>query len=1322
MRRRGGWVGTSFTIGMEHHPGCKAGWVRPPVGTSFTHWAWSTTPAARRGGWVGTSFSLDGGAPPRLQAGWVGRHQFTTGRSTNSFTNTRLQGGVGGRTSFTTGQEHHPAATGWVGRHQLYHWAEHHPGCKAGGGSAPALPLGRSTTPAARRGGWSAPAYHWAGAPPGCKAGWWGVGTSFTTGQEHHPAARRGGWVGTSFKPLGRSTTRLQGGVGGSAPAYHWGGTSTTRLQGGVGGRHSFTTGQEHHPGCSGGWAGTSFTTGQEHHRLAQGGVGGCGTSFYHWAASTTGCKAGWVGRTSFTTGRGPPPRLQGGVGGRHQLYHWAGAPPRLQGGVGGSAPALPLAGAPPRLQGGVGGRHQLTTAGAPPRLQGGWVGTSFTTGQEHHPGCKAGWVRRHQLLPLPRLQGGVGGSASWAGAPPRLQGSGGSAPALPLGAPPLLQRRVGRVGTSFTTGQEHHPAAGGGWVGTSFTTGRSTPAGWVGRHQLYHWAGAPPRLQGGVGGSAPALPLQEHHSPGCKAGGWVGTSFTTGRSTPRLQGGWWVGTSFTTGQEHHPAARRGGWVGTSFTTGQEPPPRLQGGVEWVGTSFTTGPGAPPRLQGGVGRPPALPLGAGSTTRLASGWGSHQLYQTLASTTRLQGGVGGSAPAFTTGQSTTPAARRGGWVAPALPLGRSTTPACKAGLTTGGCFTTGAGTTPAARRGGGSAPALPGQEHHPGCKAVLYHWAGAPPGLQAAGQVVSAPALPLGRSTTPLQPGHFTTAGTSCGVVGGSAPALTGRATPRLQGGVGGRSAQLYHWAGAPPRLQGAGGGRHQLLSPAHPAAGWVGPPALQEPHWAEHHPGGKAGGWVGTSFTTGRSTTPAAGVGAVRHQLYQHGMEAAMQGVGGWDAPATLGGVGRGTDTQHWWARRVGGSALPLGRAPPRLQAGVGGQEHHPGRHQLYHWQTPPGCKAGWVGPGQAFTTGRKRVGGSAPSFTTGRSTMQAGLGRHQLLPLGNQMEHHPGGSGICKAGWDGSAPALPLGRSTTRCKAGGCGRHQLYTGRSTTRLRLWVGRTSFTTGRAPPGCKAWVVGSAPALALAEHHPRLHRRGGWVGTSFNPGQEHHTRLQQLEGGVGVVAHTGCKAGVEWVATRLTGQSTTRLQGGVVGRHQLYTGQEQTGPRRGKITATLLAPSWGTTSANRAGGPHLGRAQGTSIYHKVSTALITQAPPGCKAGWWVWHPGGFGLYTGQSHWHPSCKAGGGRAPSFTTGDYGRGKASDQAGCSLRNWVAVSTTVVVGHQLYHCASRTATTVWSRCKAVGAVGTLQLYHWAGAPPGCTGGVGGSAPAFH
>ncbi|PVD39260.1 hypothetical protein C0Q70_01888 [Pomacea canaliculata] len=505
-------------------------------------------------------------------------------------------------------------------------------GAKAGvGGSAPALPLGRSTTPAARR-VWVGrhQLYHWAGAPPRCKAG-------VVVGHQ----------------------------------LYHWAG-APPRLQGGCG------------------WVGTALTTGRSTTPRLQGGCGWSapGCKLYHWARSTftTGCKAVWWVGQEHT---------------RHQLFTMQ--QPAATAGVGGSAPSYTL------------GQRSTT----PVSLQGVWVGGQGTS------------------LPL-------------AGEPPRLQGGGGSAPV----AEHHPAARCGSVGTSFTTGQEHQPQLQGGcgWVGHSFTIhprlqalplGRSTTrlqGGVVGRHQLYHWAGAPPRRKAGQGG-------------------WVGRH------------------QLPTGQEHHPGCKRCGWVGTSFTTGQEPPPGCKAGGGWVGrTSFYHWAGAPPGCKAGwVGRHrgqehhhKAAKAGVGGS-------------RTSLPLPLLQGGVGGSAPALHW-QSTTPAARRGvGGSAPAFTGqehhpgagvvggGTSFTLAgaaqgkgcgCRHHFTTAGAppaarrvwwdrtsFNHGQEHHPAARRCGGSAPALPlGRSTHPGCKACwvvppAYHW-----GHHLQGGVG---VFTTGRSTTP---------------------------------------------------------------------------------------------------------------------------------------------------------------------------------------------------------------------------------------------------------------------------------------------------------------------------------------------------------------------------------------------------------------------------------------------------------------------------------------------------------------------------------------------------------------------------------------------
>ncbi|PVD29406.1 hypothetical protein C0Q70_08657 [Pomacea canaliculata] len=349
-----GGVGPSFTTGPEHHPGCKAGW------------------------WVGLALPL--GKSTTLQGGWVGRPSFTTGAehhlAARRSTTLGLQGGVGGSArlwgSATLGKSTTwLVKAGWVGGLALTTWAEAgwvgrpaYPGTLAarrGGWVGLALPLGKSTTLAARRGGW--------------------VGLALPLGKSTTLAARRGGWVGLAL-PLGKSTTWLQAGLGGSASftlgrappwckaggwvglAFHWArapplaarrggwvglsfttGKSTTLaarsttagLQGGVGGSASFTTGQEHHPGCKAGWVGRALLTGRA--PLAARRVGG--RLALPLGKSTTLAARRVVGRPSFTTG---------------QEHH-------------------------------------------PGCKAGGWGRPSFTTGQEHHPGC-GGWGGR-LALPL---------------------------------------------------------------------------------------------------------------------------------------------------------------------------------------------------------------------------------------------------------------------------------------------------------------------------------------------------------------------------------------------------------------------------------------------------------------------------------------------------------------------------------------------------------------------------------------------------------------------------------------------------------------------------------------------------------------------------------------------------------------------------------------------------------------------------------------------------------------------------------------------------------------------------------------------------------
>ncbi|PVD23869.1 hypothetical protein C0Q70_17143 [Pomacea canaliculata] len=1134
---------------QEHRPGWKAGWVGRH---QLYHWArtppwlegrvgWSapalplgknTALAGRQGGWVGTSFTTGQEHRPGWKAGdtpWVGlAPALPLGK------NTALAGRQGGwvGTSFTTGQEHPPWLEGrWVGRHQLYGWASHRPGWKAGWvGSAPSLPLGKNTALAGSRGG-GGTSFTTGQTPPWLKQGGW-VGTSFTTGQEHAPLQ---GGVAPSFF-TGKAAV-----VGTRHQLYHWARTPPWWKAGWVGSASQAAGGGWFAPlGKNTALAGSRVVGRTKHqalplgkkHRpgLAEGRVGGSapalplapdtawleagwwvGTSFFHWARNTALARqggwsaqlywartppwlerqGGWVG-TSFPLGK-TPPWLEGRQWvGRHQLYHWAEHPPWLEGRVRWVGNQLYLSGQEHRLYPGLlgrqgGGSHQLLPLGKNTALgKRQVVGRHQLYGQEH------ALVEQHALA-------GRQGTPPWAGS--RV---GGSAPALlgrtrqaPQRTPPgwkatpalrqdtaLLRRQGGWVGTSTGLAGEKGQ---GGWVGTSFKLGKNTAlAGrqntgwlWVGRHQLYHWARTPPWLEGRVGGSAPALPLGKNTALAGRQGGWVGTSFTTG-------------------QEHRPAEGRVGGSAPAYPLARTPP-WLWKRVGGSAPAFTDWARTPPWLEGRVGgSAPALPLG--KNTALAG---------------RQGGWVGTS---FTTGQESPPWLERQGGGRTALPLARTPPWLEGQGGWVGTKLPLGKNTALAGRQGGGSAPALHWQEHRPGWK--CRGWVSAPPpglegqggwvgtsfttgqehrpgwkaggwvgtsfttgqehALAEAGWVGSAPALPLGKNTA--------LAGSR--VVGRHAALPLGKQHRTwLEDRVVGRH-QLYHWA-RNTALGGSRAGSRPALTSAARTTAWlegrvvVAPalPLARTPPLA-----GRQGGWVGTSFYHWQEHRP------------------------GWKA----GWVGR-----H--------QALPLARTPPGWKAWNTAwlEGRVVGRQALPLGKTAPGWKqGGWVGT----------------SFTTGQNTawLEGRVGgRHSFLLGKNPPGKQVGGSAnrlnmgkTPPSGWNGrvgGSPALPLARTPPGWKAGWVGRHQLYNGKR----------------NACPGSRVEAGWVGTALPLARNRP-AGRQGGWVGTLALP--------------LGKNTALAGKAGWVVAPSLTTGKNTARLEGqGWVVAPALPLGEHRPGWKAGWV-------------------------------------------------------------------------------------------------------------------------------------------------------------------
>ncbi|PVD29877.1 hypothetical protein C0Q70_09134 [Pomacea canaliculata] len=1048
-KRRVGGSAPALPLGSSTTPAEGGGWV---VGTShFYHWAESTTPAARRGGGSqlscgGSTFTTGQEHHLVLRAArrvWVGRHSFTTGQEHHH----RLQAVVGSAPALPLGRAP-PGACG--GSAQLYQLAGAPPGCKAGWGGSQQLYHGRST-PAARRGGLqspgapppaaggcggSAPAYHWRSSTTRLQGGCGWVGTSFTTGQRTHPgckrgggsapalplagahpAARRGGWVGTSFTTGQEPTTRLQGGVGGSAPALPLGRSTTPAARrGGWVGTAFHWAGA---PGCTsaGGWVAPALPLGRSTTRLQGGWVG------RHQLAAPPGCQRVWWAAAAWdplTLGRSTTPAARRGGWVAPALP--LGEHTRLQGGqrVGGSAPALHWAEHHPAARRG-GGSDQLTTGRSTPGCR--RVGAHSALPLGRAPRCKAVWVGRHSFTwqSTTPAEGGVGGSAQ-----------------LTLGRSTKPGcRRVWWVAPGFTKVLLLHLQAHrlqGGWVGRhSFTTGRSTT-----------------RLQGG-------LPWV----------GGVGTSFYTGarEHDTRLQGGWRWSAPLFTGQEHHPAARRV-WVGVG--TAALP---AWVGPHWAGASTPLAlghqlywAGAPPGARRVVGGSAQLPLGR-RPPRLQGGVGGsgHQAYRALVRSNHPAASAWWvvSAPALVprTGQSTTPGCKAVWVSAPAYTVLAGAPPRLQGGVMGGrhSFFTAAPPRLVVApfyhwgrrhhRLQGGcgwsklehSLPFFTGQEHHPGCKRwvgrhQLLHWAGAPPLQGGCGWVgirfpqtstggdhpgaggwvgrhhywAGAPPLPkrvwVGPVTALLQGRcsvSFTTGQSNPGCkavgVGGSHQLYHWQdTTPAAQGGVGGSVSTSLHLGRRPaPPCKRVWCGRHQLYFTEWPAfttpaaaGGWV---ASAQ---SGAHPGCKAGGWV-DSFTTGTGST--------------HQDQLTLQGAG--PAPQPL--APRKERAARVWTscwQRAARHQLPAGGW---FFTGSAGQEHHPackrvggfGKGRRHHRLQGGGmCLHGWV-----FFTGRacRGVGGlffyPLQGHHTGCRAGLGGLGSNlgdPQPPITHAMERICGGS----------------------------------------------------------------------------------------------------------------------------------------------------------------------------------------------------------------------------------------------------------------------------------------------------------------------------------
>ncbi|PVD30126.1 hypothetical protein C0Q70_09388 [Pomacea canaliculata] len=635
-------------------------------------------------------------------------------------------------------------------------------------------------------------------------------------------AARRVGWSAPAFFywQEHRPAARRGGWVG---PAFFtWAGTPP-RLQAG-----------NTAPGCKagGGWVGTSLLTGQEHAPR------GCATHRRHrwWSApallyggntapaqpppAATECAHLWVGGLVATSSYWCTEHWAARVV-DSQLLYWA----NLAWVVGSGGPHR----TPAR------GRHQPSLLGQAetppakffrkpffgsntPRLQAVVVGTTFLNTAVERPGVA--WVARlsgHGTR-FPAARRG-GGSAVRTSLLLLAQArGGGSAPAsLLAGTPPRLQGGVGGSAPAFFTGQEHRPGCKAGWLGRHQPSllGRNTaPAarrgGWVGTSLLY-WAGTPPRLQGGVGGSAPAFFTGTNTAGAGGVGGSADQPSLLGRNTA-------------------PAARRGGWVGTSLLYWAGTPPRLQGGVGGSAPAFFTGQEHRPKLQG------------------VGGWGTSLLC--------CKARVGGSA-AFTRAffllgvPRTRPGCKGCGWVGTSLLYVAGTPPVRQSGrmlkrvgrqpslvaaADTGGSSGVGvvgpaksftAGTPPGCRRWvGRHQPSLLAEDTAPAARRSLHHFT-APPAARRGGWVGTS--LLYWAGTLPARPAKA--------VVGGGtslpqATSYTGQETRPPHACKAGRvvGTSLPLLAGTPPRLQGPG---------------WVGL-ANQLLYWARNTaPGCKAGRFV---------------------------------------------------------------------------------------------------------------------------------------------------------------------------------------------------------------------------------------------------------------------------------------------------------------------------------------------------------------------------------------------------------------------------------------------------------------------------------------------
>ncbi|PVD23870.1 hypothetical protein C0Q70_17144 [Pomacea canaliculata] len=968
--------------------------------------------------------------------------------------------------------------------------------------------------------------FYWAGAHLGCRrSGWW-VGQLFFTEQRHHPGMQGGGGGGSGHHLFGRThpprLARRQPTVGGSS-SFFTGLGAHFRLQmaaaGGLGSRHSFLYLEQHHSRLTTrqrcGWSGTLFAG---NHRCQ--GSGQRGVSLY------------------LDVSHHPAPRRQ--LGGLHSAFSfWAGV----------AHPGWAAERHPPRLcQAREGGPHQLLEATAVAR-----AGTSFLLLQEQ-PSRLVGWVGTLSLL-LGRVV--------------QVGSTDGRAP------PPQRQLQAFILGNSRSTGWAPHQL--------SYLGRKTTPAGqqagwWVG-HQLSYWAGAPTRLQGGTGwgaGQATSFLYARSTTAGCRRQVVVGTSFLTGQEHhPRLQGGQRVVAGqaqlsllFFTGGAPPPAARRGRVAGSasSSLTGQAPP-RLQRRGGRVGTSHFYLERTTPRLQRAVAV------------------GTSFLYWAGARTPACQGGVGGRHPRFLLGGAPSPCCKAGagGAVGHQLSYTGRHHPGCQGGWGVGYqafCLTGHVSTYPCRRPGWGFAPlSLLGRAPP---RAARRQWAGLP-GTSvsiillgrhhrlAAGWGRAPASSVLGRTRDPrLQ----------CGVVRHTTPAA--RRSDRHQGSALG---QFLYWQGAPPAarlgkrvVQGGqealypvckrgsrGGAGLSLLGAEAPprlllkrsSGAWVVGTAI---YWARAPPRASGAGLGGPPLSlTGRagSTTPALqappGSSTTRRPRRQRAI-----GVITVAAPALLTeeehhpaaraqhqlsftGATRRQGGQRWWSGR--GTQLLLESKDAHLRYAKAAPEVAWGSGLLYwggtnprvcKWlrqlsllgETPPRCKRPaevWAGPATSFSLlGRSTtpaaqggVGGSRhqPFLRAGAPPrLQGGVGgRHQLSSY-----WAAGATPAARRGGDRHQLSL-LGRSTTPAARRVGGRHAAFlTGsRSTTRLQGGVaGRHRFSYWAVSTTPAAWAV---DRFLTGRSAPPACKRGGGSATTFLLGQEHH--VPACKGGDGRVGTTSYWAG-----------------------------------------------------------------------------------------------------------------------------------------------------------------------------------------------------------